>query len=273
VLGVLPYLQGFHLESEDAVAHSPVKEGSKTKLNVVIPILPRTSNHTDWDALKLHPEVQVTLIRENQTIPSADLVILPGSKSVQNDLAFLREQGWESYLQKHLRYGGKVMGICGGFQMLGERIHDPYGIESDQKDTESAGLGYIPMTTVLEKEKQLKQRTGTITAFEQEAHLIGYEIHSGVSTFKSEYQPLAQLENKQTEGFISQDKSIIGTYLHGIFDHPDTLGTLLSWSGLHQANTFNYDHYRNAEIDRIADSTESQLNLNALIETCKHFGQ
>lgn len=271
VLGVLPYLQGFHLESEDAVAHSPIKEDSKTKLNVVIPILPRTSNHTDWDALKLHPEVQVTLVRENQVIPPADLVILPGSKSVQSDLAFLRAQGWEGYLQKHLRYGGKVMGICGGFQMLGEKIHDPHGLESDQKDTESTGLGYIPMTTVLEKEKQLKQRTGKIIAFGQEAQLTGYEIHSGISTFESEYQPFAQLEDERAEGFISRDKAIIGTYLHGIFDHPDTLGTLLSWAGLHQTDTFNYDHYRNTEIDRLADSTSSQLDLDLLINVCRHF--
>ncbi|MEC8483243.1 MAG: cobyric acid synthase, partial [Pseudomonadota bacterium] len=117
VLGVLPYLMGFHLESEDAVAASPIKQNSETKLHVVIPVLPRTSNHTDWDALRLHPNVQVTLVRKNEAIPPADLVILPGSKSVQSDLAFLRELGWEDYIARHLRYGGKVLGICGGFQM------------------------------------------------------------------------------------------------------------------------------------------------------------
>ncbi len=162
VLGVLPYLKGFHLESEDAVAKSPQRNSADTQLNVVIPIMPRTSNHTDWDALRLHPNVQVTLVGANEPIPPADLVILPGSKSVQSDLAYLRQEGWEAYLSKHLRYGGKVIGICGGFQMLGERLSDPLGLENQHANTQSKGFGFIPMDTVLEEDKQLKQRQGKL---------------------------------------------------------------------------------------------------------------
>ncbi|SBS35866.1 Cobyric acid synthase [Marinomonas spartinae] len=273
VLGVLPYLKDFYLESEDAVAHSPIKEHNATKLNVVIPIMPRTSNHTDWDALKLHPEVQVTLIKENSPIPPADLVILPGSKSVQSDLAFLRQQGWPDYLQKHLRYGGKLMGICGGFQMLGETIYDPHGLENDQKGTKSAGLGYISMTTRLEKEKQLTQQTGKLIALDEKTTVTGYEIHCGHSRFHHPITSLIDLENGQFDGFISHDQAIIGTYLHGIFDHPEALKMLLMWAGLNPIDDFNYDHYRNAQINRLADNIESQLDIDALIERCRHFRQ
>ncbi|MBJ7556451.1 cobyric acid synthase [Marinomonas spartinae] len=273
VLGVLPYLKGFYLESEDAVAHSPIKEHHATKLNVVIPIMPRTSNHTDWDALKLHPEVQVTLVKENSPIPPADLVILPGSKSVQSDLAFLRKQGWPEYLQKHLRYGGKLMGICGGFQMLGETIYDPHGLENAQKGTQSAGLGYIPMTTRLEKEKQLTQQIGKLIALDEKTTVTGYEIHCGISRFHHPITSLIELKNGQFDGFISHDEAIIGTYLHGIFDHPEALNSLLLWAGLNPTDTFNYDHYRNTQIDRLSDNTEYQLDIDALIERCKRFRQ
>lgn len=279
VLGVLPYLKGFHLESEDAIAHSPVKTDANTKLNVVIPVMPRTSNHTDWDALRLHPNVQVTLVKANQTIPPADLVILPGSKSVQSDLVFLRQEGWERYLDTHLRYGGKVMGICGGFQMLGDTLLDPYGLENQHANTQAKGFGYIPMTTVLEKEKQLKQRQGYLQIETQQAQLTGYEIHSGVSSFSTNtsIRHFANLENGENnengekEGYISEDGKIIGTYLHGIFDHPDALQALLHWAGVDQAAAFDYDQYRDAEINRLADSAEQHINIDALIEQCKAF--
>jgi adenosylcobyric acid synthase len=284
VLGVLPFLKGFHLESEDAVAKSPIKTDSNTKLNIVIPIMPRTSNHTDWDALRLHPDVQVTLVGANAPIPPADLVILPGSKSVQSDLAFLRQEGWEDYLNKHLRYGGKVIGICGGYQMLGEQLLDPLGLENQHANTQSAGFGFIPMKTVLKEEKQLKQRHGKLTLSTNTSsypQVTGYEIHSGVSSFSANttINHFALLnneknkENGEKEGYISEDGQIIGTYLHGVFDHPEALQTLLNWAGVDQAATFDYDQYRDSEINRLADSTEQNMDIDALIEQCQNFQQ
>lgn len=273
VLGVLPFLKGFHLESEDAVTKSPIKADTNATLNIVIPIMPRTSNHTDWDALRLHPDVQVTLVGANEVIPPADLVILPGSKSVQSDLAFLRQEGWEDYLKKHLRYGGKVIGICGGYQMLGEQLRDPLGLENPHPDTQSAGFGLIPMETVLEKDKQLKQRQGTLSFTTTSTDVTGYEIHSGVSRFSnaSAYKHFAELENGEKEGYVSDDNQIIGTYLHGVFDHPDALHALLNWAGIKDAATFDYDQYRNSEINRLADSAEQHINIDALIKTCRAF--
>src|SRR5690606_3665262 len=121
VLGVLPYLMDFHLEAEDAI---DLRQASTTGdvLKVVVPVLPRISNHTDFDPLRLHPQVDLQFVGPGQAIPAADLIILPGSKSVRADLAWLRANGWEAAIHRHLRYGGKLLGICGGLQMLGTRI-------------------------------------------------------------------------------------------------------------------------------------------------------
>ena len=128
VIGVLPYLHGLHLEAEDAVPRErPDKPGAR--LRVIVPVLPRISNHTDFDPLRLHPAVDLQFVDLAAPIPAADLVVLPGSKSVQADLARLRASGWDRALARHLRYGGKVIGVCGGFQMLGRRLDDPHGVE------------------------------------------------------------------------------------------------------------------------------------------------
>src|SRR5690606_29197280 len=125
VLGVLPYLHGLLLDAEDTVADAGEHVGEA--LNVVVPVFPRISNHNDLDPLRLHPGIALHLIGPGQTPPPADWVILPGSKHTRADLEWLREQGWEPYLQRHLRYGGRLLGICGGFQILGSVIHDPDG--------------------------------------------------------------------------------------------------------------------------------------------------
>ena len=159
VLGVLPYLMDLHLEAEDAI---DVRQAGKSAevLKVVVPVLPRISNHTDFDPLRLHPQVDLQFVGPGQPVPSADLIILPGSKSVRADLTWLRANGWEAAIQKHLRYGGKLLGICGGLQMLGTRIADPLGLEGPAG--ESAGLGLLDFATVLEADKQLRNVQGRL---------------------------------------------------------------------------------------------------------------
>lgn len=269
VLGVLPYLTGFHLEAEDAVAQSPLKASESQQLHVVIPILPRTSNHTDWDALRHHPNVQVTLIGKNSPIPPADLVILPGSKSVQSDLDFLKQQGWENYLARHLRYGGKVLGICGGFQMLGQHLDDPLALENSEPNS-SPGLGYIPMRTELKDGKQLKVRHGQLPQLGN-ANIKGYEIHSGISNFDTAPIPFAQLEDGTQEGYLSADGQIIGTYLHGLFDDADALAAILKWAGATDAQTFDYEAFREKEVARLAKSCDQHMDIDSLIEQCRQF--
>lgn len=260
VLGVLPYLHGLHIEAEDAIPRDTMTGNTEGKLRVVVPILPRISNHTDFDALRLHPQVDFRFIAPNELIPPADLIILPGSKNVREDLAFLRQQGWEAAIQRHLRYGGKLIGICGGFQMLGQQIHDPQGLEGSAGS--SAGLGLLEIETTLESEKQLKRVQGKLAFVE--AALTGYEIHMGVSTGEALKHPAAWLNNLP-EGALSDDGQILGTHLHGLFDHPQACAALLDWAGLTQQDTaFDYTALREEGLNRLADALETHMDNNKL---------
>ncbi|MGV3582848.1 MAG: cobyric acid synthase [Methylophilus sp.] len=266
VLGVLPYLHNFHLEAEDAIASAPSNkaEGGK-RIKVIVPILPHISNHTDFDAIRLHPDVDFQFIKLGESIPPADLIILPGSKNVRGDLQYLKDFGCEQALTQHLRYGGKVLGICGGFQMLGQMIHDPYGIEGAAGTTQ--GLGWLAMQTTLEAEKQLKQVVGTLVFANAlgftDAQVTGYEIHMGVSQGVALGKPALLIDGKP-EGAISQDDQIAGTYVHGLFDHPDACAAWLAWAGLTEAAAFDYEALKETELNRLADCVEQYLDWNKL---------
>jgi adenosylcobyric acid synthase len=261
VLGVLPYLHGLHLEAEDAISREN-KETTPHSLNVVVPVLPHISNHTDFDPLRLHPQVHLHFVAPGETPPSADLMILPGSKNVCGDLEWLRAQGWSEYLARHLRYGGKLIGICGGLQMLGTAVHDPYGIEGTPGSC--AGLGYLDYTTTLQQHKQLRNVQGKLA---QSNHAVsGYEIHAGISEGQGLNHPFAQLDNGCSDGAVSNDGQIIATYLHGVFEVPDTLTALLQWSGLRSAQTFDYHALREQNLERLADSLENHLDMKRILQ-------
>ncbi len=258
VFGVLPYLHGLHLEAEDALpAQGEPQNGG---FRVIVPALPRISNHTDFDVLRHHPEVDLRFIAPDQPPPPADLVILPGSKNVRADLAWLRQQGWEDYLQRHLRYGGKLIGICGGFQMLGEAIHDPLGLE--ERPGSSQGLGYLAMHTQLHEQKQLRRVRGTLAL--QGARVEGYEIHMGISEGPALSRPLVQLDT-HSDGAIAADGQVLGSYLHGLFDHPEACAALLRWAGLARAEGLDYHALRERELNRLADALEQHLNLEQML--------
>jgi adenosylcobyric acid synthase len=259
VLGVLPYLHGLHLEAEDAIAaiSNPRTPGA---LKVVVPVFPRISNHTDFDALRLHPQVDLRFVGPGEAWPAADLVILPGSKSVCADLAFLREQGWDLALQRHLRYGGKLIGICGGFQMLGRNIADPLGLEGEAGTQQ--GLGWLDMQTVLQPEKQLRRVQGKLLPGGE--CVEGYEIHMGVSTGAALARPLLQLA-EGSDGAVSEDGQIIGTYVHGLFDHPEACGALLRWAGLQEPEMPDYRQQRVDQLDRLAQAVETHLDMERIL--------
>ncbi|GLQ50414.1 cobyric acid synthase [Dyella flava] len=259
VLGVLPYLHGLYLEAEDALPrgrdHKP-----DAQLRVAVPALPRISNHTDFDALRAHPQVDLHIVGPGEAPPACDLIVLPGSKSTRADLAWLRAQGWDRAIAKHLRYGGKLIGICGGLQMLGRTIHDPLGIESEPGS--SVALGWLELETTLEMGKQLHRARGHLSF--ADAHVHGYEIHCGVSYGPALAQPFAQLDGGRSDGALSADGQIIGTYLHGVFDDPQALHALLHWAGLRNAQTINVHTLREASIDRLADALEAHLDTAKL---------
>ncbi len=263
VLGVLPYLHDLHIEAEDAVnARQPGKQGDTLK--VVVPVLPRISNHTDFDPLRLHPQVDLQFVGPGQPLLAADLIILPGSKSVRSDLAFLEQQGWDADIRRHLRYGGKLLGVCGGFQMLGEWVDDPLGLEGEAGS--SAGLGVLDFSTRLEAEKRLTRVRGRLCL--ERAEVQGYEIHAGRSHGKALAQPFALLDGGEADGALSNDGQIAGTYLHGLFEHPEASAALLRWAGQEQAAALDYPALRARDIERLADLVEQHLDTDKLLKLC-----
>lgn len=263
VLGVLPYLTDFHLEAEDAIDRRQADKTGEV-LRVAVPVLPRISNHTDFDPLRLHPQVQLTFVAPGQPLPPADLVILPGSKSVRADLARLREHGWDRALARHLRYGGKVLGICGGYQMLGRRIADPHALEGPAGESE--GLGLLELDTVLEPEKQLRNVRGRLSL--GDVPVSGYEIHAGVSQGPALERPVAQLDDGRCDGALSVDGQVLGTYLHGLFESAEAREALLRWAGLEQVQDVDYPALRERDIERLADQVERHLDTDLLRRLC-----
>jgi adenosylcobyric acid synthase len=248
VLAVLPYLHGLYLDAEDAV--QPMQAG-QGQFRILVPSLPRMSNHTDFDPLRAHPGVDLRFVREGQAIPAADLVILPGSKNTRGDLAWLRAQGWDDAIARHLRYGGKLLGVCGGFQMLGQRVSDPHGVEGSAG--ESDGLSLLQLTTTLGLEKQLRRVQGVCAFDGSGARVEGYEIHMGTSAGAALASPAFRIEG-HSEGSCSADGHIMGTYLHGLFDRPDACTALLRWAGLRGEQRVDAAALREASLDRIADT-------------------
>ncbi|KEQ15688.1 cobyric acid synthase [Endozoicomonas montiporae] len=263
VLGVLPYLHGLHLEAEDAVAEQQLNTDRSDKLTIAVPVISRMSNHTDFDVLRLHPDIDIQFIWKGQPLPACDLIILPGSKSTRTDLAFIRDNGWDKDLFRHLRYGGKVMGICGGYQMLGQWVHDPKGSEGDAGSTE--GLGLLALETTIGEQKQLRRVTGVLNFPDQlPAKVTGYEIHAGMTSGSALEQPVIRLQH-HTDAVISDDGLIFGTYLHGIFDHAESCQAILHWAGRQDIEVPDYDKIREHGIDRIADAIEEHVDMYRLL--------
>jgi adenosylcobyric acid synthase len=265
VLGVLPYLHGLMLDAEDAIATATVDGKKRPKLKVIAPAYPRVSNHNDLDPLRLHPEVDFRWIGPGETPPlscqGCDLIVLPGSKAVRADLDWLREKGWATAIHKHLRYGGKVVGLCGGYQMLGKLIDDPLGLEGQPGST--PGLGVLDVETTLEAEKQLRNVSGHL-ALPGRPAMNGYEIHLGVTRGEGLAQGAVELADGRRDGAISADGQVFATYCHGVFDHPEALTALLAWAGMTESEQVDFAARREADLERLADAVEAALDWEKL---------
>lgn len=263
VIGVLPYLHGLQLEAEDALprhaAHKP-----DARLHVCVPVLPRISNHTDLDALRAHPQVHVQFVGAGQAVPGCDVIILPGSKSTRADLAWLRSNGWDGAITKHLQAGGKLIGICGGLQMLGHTVDDALGLEGQAGVSD--GLGLLDLHTTLAADKQLRNVHGRLRLAGADVPVAGYEIHCGISEGAALEQGVITLEDGRRDGALSPDGQVFGTYLHGVFDNPEALAALLHWAGLEHAEPINLHALREASIERLADAVEQHLDV-AMLES------
>jgi adenosylcobyric acid synthase len=205
--------------------------------------------------------VALTFVGPGAPLPAADLVILPGSKNTRGDLAWLRAQGWETALRRHLRYGGKLIGICGGFQMLGQTLHDPLGL--DGPPGSSDGLGWLALETTFAPDKHLRQTSGHLRLPGAPA-VTGYEIHRGESHGPALARPALVLDHGP-DGALSDDGQILGTYLHGLFEAADGCAALLAWAGLVDPHGLDYAAIREASFDRLADALEAHLDLGDLL--------
>lgn len=266
VLGVLPYLHDLALDAEDAlVVNNQVNQG---KVKIAVLLLPHISNHTDFDALRLNPYIDINYIRHTQVIPDVDLIIIPGSKNVISDLAFLKNEGWESQIKRHLRYGGKVLGICGGLQMLGTDIFDLTGVESSQKHAK--GLALAQLKTQLGVQKILTQASGVIYLNTKKVSVKGYEIHAGQSlgpALKKPFLIFTEHPNNVThDGFVSEDNNIAGTYLHGLFDNSGATKLILDWvlptCGITQYIDINT--HREQQLTRLENMCKEHLDLEKI---------
>jgi adenosylcobyric acid synthase len=262
VLGVLPYLHDLTLDAEDAVAIN--NNVTHATINIAILLVPHISNHTDFDALRLHPNINVNYIRHTQVIPDVDLIILPGSKNVLSDLNFLINEGWDNQIKRHLRYGGKVLGICGGMQMLGNIIYDPEGVESSLKSV--SGLALCDFETTLTSQKVLSKVTATLKLNNRQTLCSGYEIHAGVSKGNALKTPLITFNDHpngfKTDGFISDDNAIAGTYLHGLFDEPNATMEILKWVKPDlNIDPISIDTHREQQLARLATMCETHLDI------------
>ncbi|CAM4029026.1 cobyric acid synthase [Pseudoalteromonas byunsanensis] len=267
VLGVMPYLHSLNLDAEDAVTID--NHVIDAQLRVSVLLLPHISNHTDFDSLRLHPNVDLRYVRYGEQIGPTDLIIVPGSKNVLGDMAFVKAQSWQAEIMRHLRFGGKLLGICGGLQMLGQAIYDPDGIESSAKQISALNLAQF--STTLTGSKTLTQVSGECLLGEIPVAIKGYEIHCGVSEGKAFNQPFMRFTNHPhnitQDGFISDDNQIVGTYLHGLFDTPDAANMILAWAsdGRVQANAFDLAKHREQQLERLADACEQHLDIDKLL--------
>lgn len=255
--GVLPWFpDAWRLPAEDAVdiGSGPRSDG----LHIVCLGLSRIANFDDLDPLAQEPGVRVTMLRAGDAIPAdADLVILPGSKSTRGDLQFLRAQGWDIDLQAHVRRGGHVLGICGGYQMLGTRISDPDGIEGPAGD--DRGLGLLDVETRMIDDKRLTN----VQALHASSRVAfrGYEIHIGRTTGADCARPFAFVDT-QPEGAQSLDGRVAGSYLHGMFSDDAFRAAYLAQFGVR--SRIRYDASVDATLDRLADHMETHLDVDGL---------
>lgn len=258
VLGVIPYIENLHIEAEDAISIK-VKNSHSNIINIVVPVLPRISNHTDFDALALHPNVNLEFIKDPSLFHGCDLLILPGTKNVRQDYSWLEKSGWLHLIKKHLRYGGKIIGICGGFQMLGNAIHDPEGIEGIAGSTTTLGL--LDFETTLQATKELKNVSGYLK--QNKTKIKGYEIHAGLSKGPAFNYCMIQLKDHE-DGLINDDNTVFGSYIHGVFDESGMLEYLLNWAGLSNIESFNYQEHQLNELDRLASIVEQAIPVEKI---------
>ena len=259
-LGLVPFFsQAAQLPAEDAFGLGSRKTGGDGKITIAVPTLARIANFDDFDPLRLEPDVRLVFARAGEALPAADLIILPGSKATIADLAFFRAQGWDIDVLAHMRHGGPVLGICGGYQMLGRRIDDPSGMEGPANAVE--GLGLLDVETVLTGEKMLRKVDGECML--TGAPFEGFEMHIGRTEGPDCARPLLRYPDGRIDGAMSEDGRVAGAYVHGLFADDRQREAWLALLG--GASGLKYEATVERTLDALADHCHTCLDLEAIL--------
>jgi adenosylcobyric acid synthase len=284
VLGVIPYLNSVHIPGEDSVQLArKTKETMKRtckRARVGVVKLPHLSNYTDFDPLETEASISLGYLNAEEKLKGKwNLLVLPGSKNTIQDLKYLKDVGFAEQLRKYHARGGKILGICGGFQMLGQHISDPSGVESSTKNTE--GLGLLPMRTVLASRKITAQVQATAEGLSVglpfAGHTIsGYEIHMGRSSLPPTVTPFATITRKSgsrkrvRDGAVSKDLQTLGTYIHGLFEEDGFRRAFLNWvvnrrGPSDEKSPRSYRLFKDKQYDLLAQHVEKHVNLKRIL--------
>ena len=264
--GLIPHFRdAFRLPAEDAVALDRRRASSDAPITIAVLQLPRISNFDDFDPLAAEPSVKLVMVKNGEAIPAeASLVIIPGSKATIADLTALREAGWDIDLQAHVRRGGKVLGICGGYQMLGTMIDDPHGIEGPASRVE--GLGLLDVETVMAQRKTLLSVSGYL--IENRSRFHGYEMHIGVTNGADCERPLLRFDDGRFDGATSKNHLVRGIYVHGIFADDQQRAAWLEWIGA-QSSSLAFETMIDATLDALADHLEKHVDCDGLLKLAR----
>ncbi len=265
-LGLIRYFrEARRLPAEDAVALDRPGAAAGGSVVVAVPRLAHIANFDDLDPLLAEPSLRVAMIEPGQALPGdANLVILPGSKATVADLEDFRRNGWDIDLRAHVRRGGRVLGLCGGYQMLGRLVADPEGIEGAPGSVE--GLGLLEVQTVLTSDKTLTEVTGT--SIPDGAPFHGYEMHVGRTEGPGRARPLLRFGDGRTDGAISADGRVRATYVHGLFGGDAQRAAMLSWFGARAAG-FSHEADIDRVLDALADHLARDIDLDHLLSVAR----
>ena len=264
-LGLIPFFAAAsRLPPEDAVALERPAVGAAGGVTIAVPILSRIANFDDFDPLKLEPQVRLVMVPAGAPIPAeAALVILPGSKATIADLAFLRRQGWDIDIKAHCRRGGRVLGICGGYQMLGQSVADPEGTEGPAEEV--AGLGLLDVSTILSGDKILTAAHGVCLG--NGAPFQGYEMHIGRTSGPGCANPLLRFADGRVDGAISPDGRVMGAYIHGFFADDAQRAAWLATFGAR--SELAYEAQVEQTLDELAAHLAAHIDLDVLLSLAK----
>ena len=258
--GLMPFFAGAaRLPAEDAFGLGDKKSRAEGAVTIAVPMLARIANFDDFDPLRMEPSVRLIFVRPGEPLPLADLVILPGSKATIADLKFFREQGWDIDLLAHARRGGQILGICGGYQMLGKTVSDPQGMEGPPGEIE--GLKLLDVATVLTGDKTLRQVEGACLT--NGAPFRGYEMHVGETSGPDCARPLLRFADGQLDGAVSESGQIAGAYVHGLFADDRQRAAWLAALGT--TTGLSYEATIERTLDALANHCEAHLDCDALL--------